>query len=187
MGEGKEEIMEATFRALSEHGYADLSIQRIADQTDKSKSSIYYHYDDKQDLLLSFLDFLRGNVEEMHEEIEAKNPKQRLDKMLDTVLGIESEEQWMVHRALLDLRAQASRDEEFAEKFRKIDDMIVSEFEEILEEVGVSNPRDVAEVLVSCIGGAAARKVSTGDREGLEDLKADIRSVVADGMDCDCL
>ena len=31
-------IMEATFEALSKHGYADLTIQTIADEFEKSKS-----------------------------------------------------------------------------------------------------------------------------------------------------
>jgi AcrR family transcriptional regulator len=36
----EEEIMEATYRALLEHGYASLSISRIANELDKSKARV---------------------------------------------------------------------------------------------------------------------------------------------------
>jgi len=60
----EEEIMEATYRALLRHGYADLSISRIADELDKSKAAIYYHYDTKDDLLVAFLEFAVDRFEE---------------------------------------------------------------------------------------------------------------------------
>ena len=53
-----EEIMQATYRALSEHGYANLTIKRIAAEYGKSTAAIHYHYDTKDDLLAAFLDFL---------------------------------------------------------------------------------------------------------------------------------
>ncbi|WP_439027905.1 TetR/AcrR family transcriptional regulator [Haloarchaeobius sp. DT45] len=56
----REKIMHATFRALRKHGYAGLSIQRIADEADLSKSSFYHFYDGKDDLLLSFMEFMLG-------------------------------------------------------------------------------------------------------------------------------
>ncbi|PSP70021.1 TetR/AcrR family transcriptional regulator, partial [Halobacteriales archaeon QH_9_66_26] len=53
-------IMDATYRALCEHGYADLTIQTIADEFDKSKSLLYYHYDTKDEILIGLLDYLLG-------------------------------------------------------------------------------------------------------------------------------
>lgn len=179
----KDDIMEATFRALSEHGYADLSIKNIADEAEMSKSSIYYHYDDKEDLILAFLDFLKEHIRRMHEEVDGEEAEDKLDVMLDMALGIKNEEQWMVHRALLDLRAQAPRNDVFAEKFREIDDMVAGEFEEMMKELGAEKPRTAAEILVSCIQGAAGRKVSTGDREGLAELKEGIKSVVEENIE----
>ena len=38
-----DDIMSATFRALSKHGYASLSMQDIADEFDKSRSLLHYH------------------------------------------------------------------------------------------------------------------------------------------------
>jgi AcrR family transcriptional regulator len=60
----KEVIMRATYRALKRYGYAELSIGRIADEADLSKSAFYNHYDGKDDLLLSFLDFMLERIAE---------------------------------------------------------------------------------------------------------------------------
>ncbi|QAU12403.1 TetR family transcriptional regulator [Halorubrum sp. BOL3-1] len=54
----REAILGAAFRALREHGYASVTIQRIGDEFDKSPSLVYHHYDGKDDLLLDLLGFL---------------------------------------------------------------------------------------------------------------------------------
>lgn len=178
MSNSREEIMEATFKALSEHGYASLSIQKIADESEKGKSSIYYHYEDKEDLMLAFLDFLGEKIRETQSELEEKPPEGKLDEMLDLSLGIRDDEQWGFQKALLEIRAQASHKESFAEKFREIDSHITGNVEETMREMNVQDPESTAEILVSCIEGAVNRKVSTGDREGLKELKEEIKEVV---------
>ncbi len=55
--------MAATYRALCAHGYADLTMQRIADEAGKSKSLLHYHYGTKQELLVAFLDYLFDRFE----------------------------------------------------------------------------------------------------------------------------
>ncbi|MEF8974259.1 MAG: helix-turn-helix domain-containing protein, partial [Haloarcula sp.] len=44
-GDTADDIMDATYRALCTHGYADLTMQDIADESDKSKAALHYHYD----------------------------------------------------------------------------------------------------------------------------------------------
>lgn len=58
MDDPAEDIMGATFRALCEHGYADLTMRDIAEESDRSKAALHYHYDDKEGLLVAFLDHL---------------------------------------------------------------------------------------------------------------------------------
>lgn len=52
------EILDATYRALCAHGYANLTLQDIAVEADTSKASIHYHYDSKNQLFAAFLDEL---------------------------------------------------------------------------------------------------------------------------------
>ncbi|HET7323460.1 MAG TPA: helix-turn-helix domain-containing protein, partial [Halococcus sp.] len=64
MTDTTDELMHATYRALCKHGYANLTMQDIADESTKSKAALHYHYDTKQDLLLAFLSFLYERFEE---------------------------------------------------------------------------------------------------------------------------
>lgn len=174
----KQDIMEATFTALCKHGYADLSIQKIADEFDKGKSLIYYHFDDKEELMLAFLDYMGERVEETHEELEELEPDERLDKLLDMALGMTEEEQWEFQKAFLELRAQAPRSPGFADKFEQIDSIILEYMENTLEELNVENPGLIADMLISCIEGSVIRKVSIDDKKGLENLKNSIKGIV---------
>jgi len=54
--ETEQRIREAAFRALVEHGYADLSIKDIGEELGQNPSLIYHYFDSKDDLLLSMLD-----------------------------------------------------------------------------------------------------------------------------------
>ncbi|ELZ75959.1 TetR/AcrR family transcriptional regulator [Haloferax sp. Atlit-6N] len=56
----KQRIREAAFRALSEHGYADLTIKDIGEELGQNPSIIYHYFDSKDELLLSMLDDFVG-------------------------------------------------------------------------------------------------------------------------------
>ncbi|MFB6147784.1 MAG: hypothetical protein ABEJ66_02770, partial [Candidatus Nanohaloarchaea archaeon] len=90
---------------------------------------------------------------------------------------IEEEEMWEFRKALLEMKGEAPRNERFAEKFREIDQAIMGELEGTFEELGAGEPGKAAELVASCIEGAVDRKVSTGDRDGLEQMKEEIKKV----------
>ena len=175
MAGSKQEIMEATYKALCKHGYADLSIQRIADESDKGKSLIYYHYDDKEDLMVSFLDFLEEGLQDIHDDIMERPADERIDEFMDIALGLKDDEHWEFQKAFLEIRAQAAHNPKFSEKFRQMDELVVSNIEEMFDEAGIEDSKNAAEVFASCIEGAASRKVSVNDKEGLGELKKNIR------------
>ena len=52
--DAQEEIMSATYEALCEHGYAALTVERIASELGKSTAAIHYHYETKDELLVAF-------------------------------------------------------------------------------------------------------------------------------------
>ncbi len=182
MSDSKDEIMDATYRALCEHGYADLSIQNIADEFEKGKSLIYYHYDDKEDLMKAFMDHMREEIKARQEEVEGKEPLDRLDFMLDMYLGIENDEMWEFQKAFQEFRAQAQHNSEFREKFQEIDEIVKNDTVEVMREAQACDPEIATELFLSLIEGSITRKVSTGDREGLEDLKKEIKKVTKSFM-----
>jgi AcrR family transcriptional regulator len=174
--DSKNQIMESTYRAFCKHGYADLSIQKIADEFEKGKSLIYYHFDDKEDLMLSFLDYM---MEKAELEQEEGSPAEQIDAILDKALGIEDEEQWQFQKAFQELRVQAQHNEKLQEKFREADKIFIDNITDIMSEAGSEAPEVAAEIFLSMIEGSISRKVSTGDKEGLKKLKKDIKSTMS--------
>lgn len=178
MEDPEKEIMNATYEALCKHGYAELSIKKIAEESSNSKSNIYYHFDDKKELVLAFLEHMGNHIEKEHETLRECKPEKRLDSLLEMALGVEDDDQWAFRKAFLEMRAQAPQNPEFAEKFREIDDMIMKDIKNMLDQKGVKDPEILAEILFSCIEGSLMRKVSTMDRKGLLEQKNNIKRIV---------
>jgi len=179
-------IMEATFEALSKHGYADLTIQTIADEFDKSKSLLYYHYETKDDLLGDFLGFVLEEFGAQVEADEEADPETRLWTVIELLLPPdldEDEEARRLRTALFELRMQAPYDEAYADRFAATDERMVAVVESVLEagvEEGVFDvdPGTGAELLVDAVTGATLRAVTTGTpaRTALEPVEALVES-----------
>lgn len=113
------EIYRATYRALTRHGLADLSIQQIADEATLGKSTIYHHFDSKDDLLKSFVgEFMRAHVDAMILELPEQDSLEFYTYGLDLfILGeaadgttLEDLAGGEINVVYLQLRAQAAQD-----------------------------------------------------------------------------
>jgi AcrR family transcriptional regulator len=130
-----EKIMEATYQALCEHGYPATSISKIADEFEKSKSLLYYHYEDKEELLTDFLRYLLDQLEAELAPAEGKNPTERLVAILDRLCPREVNDEGMhFRRALLEIRSQAPYREAYQEQFERSDDLILGEITDAIED-----------------------------------------------------
>ncbi len=181
LGPGKEEIIEATYRALNKHGYSDLTIQHIADEFDKSKSLLYYHYDGKETL---FADLLQYTTRKFLDELQrsGETPKEQLDHLVDRLLPETIEEdRYSAQVALLELRSQVPYVDVYAEQYTEIDRLFKGTVRDIIEdgvEAGQFHDVDTeleAELLVSLINGMRTRRLTsdvfsvTDAREALSD------------------
>lgn len=184
----REEIMRATYLALCEHGYADLTIQRIGEEFPKSKSLIYHHYDGKDDLLIDFLSFLVDQFEAAVPFEDAAGPDELLEVILDFVFTTPLPEHRLdLTRAMVELRAQATHDEAYRAHFTSHDRFVADRVEEIVAagvEEGVFRPVDadgVAAFLLATFNGSMLQRV-TSDRDDAakvrDELDAYLRSVL---------
>ncbi|MFC7135787.1 TetR/AcrR family transcriptional regulator [Halobaculum litoreum] len=161
-------IMEATYRALTEHGYADLTVAHIAEEFEKSKSLLYYHYDSKDDLIAGFLGFAGDHFLAMLDaaEREADDPLDRLRAFVDIYLAAEvDDEMTAAQRAMIDLRAQAVSEPRFRAEFDRIDAHIRDRLAEAVAD-GVADgtidddadPEAVATWLLAALTGAMLQR-----------------------------
>jgi len=164
----RERIFRATYLAQIEHGFADLSIQQIADGADLSKSTIYHHFENKDELMMDYAkELLSWYIDELLFD-PGGDPVANLERSLDLVLvgeteaGIELDD---IRPEGLDcvyigLRMQAARNEEMRAYFDTVDTMARDRLATLVER-GVEegtltdvNPEEVAATLYVFLEGA---------------------------------
>jgi len=163
----EEAIMVATYRALKTHGYANLTMQNIADEFEKSKSLLHYHFETKDDLLLAFLEYAIGWMADKVEEETDDDPEQRLRRYVERLtVGPEDDGSWVL--TLFELRLQAAHNEAFRERLAAhyeanraaLADIIADGVEEgVFHE---DDPEAAAELIYASLEGARMATVSLG-------------------------
>jgi len=175
----KAEIMRATYRALIEQGYIELTIQGIADEFLKSKSLLYYHYDGKDDLIASFLGFATDRFRR-EIEIEIDDPEAQLRALVDQLVPESlDDDEYRVQVALLELRSETPHNEQFRQQYAVVDDTLKSAIADVLRRGTESgafatdvNPDTEAEILVSLLTGVRTRRLSTYERFSVAETRA---------------
>jgi len=183
--DAEEEIMEATYRALLKHGYTELAISRIADELDKSKAAIYYHYDTKDDLLVAFLEFAVDRFEETIDTETGDEPAEDLEHVIEKFLPLQpDEEQQQLQTVLVSLRSQAVTNEAFREQFSQIDERLAASIRNIVERgidkgtFGDVDPSRVAEHILATVNGAMYGRVTTDRKSAAAAARVSLASYI---------
>lgn len=162
------QILAATYETLLETGYADLTIERIGDHFPKSTSLVYHHYEGKDELLLDFLSYLIETVEADVAIDRDADARTQLEELLDRVLGTTDDETAAFHRAIVEMRAQATTDPDYRRQFADHDqffrDTIAAIVDRGIEEGTFCDvdPAAVATTLQALITGTLVQR-TTGD------------------------
>ena len=170
-----DEIMDGVYRALRAHGYADVTMQDIADECSKSKSLLHYHYDTKEDLLVAFLDYVITDSEARIRAHADDPPAERLAGFVGWfVFEADAADREAFHIALLELRTQGPFNERIREQLVRSDRLLRGTVADILEsgiDAGVFREVDVDEtaaLIVATLDGARTRQITLtgGEAQG---------------------
>ncbi|AGB31678.1 TetR family transcriptional regulator [Natrinema pellirubrum DSM 15624] len=162
------EILDATYHALCEYGYANLTLQDIAAETDKSKGSIHYYYGSKDELFISFLDELYERFTDRVGTHNGDTPYEQLEGLLQELLTSDADSSLRPFRtAMLELTAQAPYNSTLQKRITDFDEFLFEQLRAILA-AGVDTgefddsitPADDAEYLATTIIGAHTRHVA---------------------------
>jgi len=189
-----DEIMDGVYRALRAHGYADVTMQNIADECSKSKSLLHYHYDTKEDLLVAFLDTVITDSERRIAAHADDPPAERLAGFIGWfVFDPDAVDREAFHIALLELRTQGPFNEPIREQLARSDRLLRGTVVDILEsgiEEGVFRDVDVQEtaaLLVATLDGARTRQITlsggTGGTGGRRAVVSEADSTDSDSTD----
>ena len=167
-------IMEATYCALCEYGYADVTMQDIADRTDRSKAALHYHFDGRDDLFRRFLSYLHDDFVATTADPPGDTPAERLVALLQTVLSTpdaadDAGEGVEFTTAFLEMKAQAPYSEPLRDGLQRIDEDLVSQVATLVA-AGVdagefppeTDPEAVASFVSTYLHGTWTRSVAAG-------------------------
>jgi len=174
-------IMRATYEALTEHGYENLTIQRIGDEFPKSKSLIYRHYGGKDEVLVALLEFLLAHFETQMPEVNERDAHDCLLTVLDYVLDPEPDaERAELTNVMVELRGQAPHNETFEEYFTANDRRFRADLVDIVEEgieTGVYHPVDadaVADFLLTAMSGGTVRRATAASAVDIAAVRSEV-------------
>lgn len=163
-------IMKATYDALCEHGYSDLTIQRIGNEFPKSKSLLYHHYDSKDELLLDFLEFMLDELEGQMPAYRDGSADEHIADIIDRTFAFGStENNPHFTQALLELRTQAAHDEAYREYFTRSDRFVRKHIAHTIRsgiEQGVFqevDPQETAALFQIVFVGTMTQRVTSDD------------------------
>ena len=184
--------MEATFRALSKHGYTDLRMRDIGAEFEMSRPLIHYHYDGKHELISAFLEYVIEQYEGSVEVDPDADLRTELDARIDQCLfGPDFEEDfghWDRMKVYHELFSQAQHNERhreiFNEHYSKIRGSITQVIERGIDE-GVFrevDAEDVSQLITDVIHAARGRKISLGHDDAPEQARRAIDRFVLSSL-----
>jgi AcrR family transcriptional regulator len=182
-----EDLMQATARALCEHGYSRLRVRDIDEYFGKSRQLINHYYDGKDDLIEAVLKYLLDEYEGGIAVGDDVDPEQQLDSYIQQFFygpDLEGFDHWEFVTALIELRSQAQHyprhQELLLENYAHLERVLVAIIERGIEE---GDFRDVdADTFATAINGiistSRTRKVCLGDDEAIESGREVIDTIV---------
>ena len=191
----REAIMEATYRAISEHGYANLRLRDIGDEMDKTRQVIHYYYDGKYDLLSSFLEYVIEQYEGSVELDGEASPREELDARIDQCLfGPEFDDEfdhWDRMKVYHELFVYAQNDAKHRAIFDAHYDRIRGSIVEVVEdgiEAGVFRAVDaerMGQLVTDVIHATRGRRLSLGHEDAPEAARRSIDEFILDTLEND--
>jgi AcrR family transcriptional regulator len=174
----REEILAATYRALYKHGYSDLTVQRIGDEFEQSTSLLYYHYENKDELILEMLEFLLDAFEERLTAGDITEPRDHLETFLEEMCDTATEQSHL--EALLELRARATHEKQYQQHFNRSDRFFESYLSDVIRagieagEFRDVDPDAVATTLITFLNGIVLYHSMDDSEEWIERARAEL-------------
>jgi AcrR family transcriptional regulator len=185
--ETREAIMEATFRALSKHGYTDLRMRDIGDEFEMTRPVIHYHYNSKHELIASFLEYLIGQYKDDVAVDDVDDHWERLRIRLDQCMfgpEIDGFDHWERMTVYHELFSQARHNDDHRALFNEhYEGMVVGLADVIREGIedgtfAAVDAMELSQLLTDVIHSARARRISLGREDAPERARAAIDAFV---------
>ena len=127
---GRDDWLNAAFRAAVEHGFDGVRVLTLAQTLQVTRGSFYWHFKDHATLIDALVERWRARELEAHERLEqagSDDPAKALEILLDQALAHGGKDLDNMHFELA-LRALCRRDTQVAGLMRSMDDLRIALF-----------------------------------------------------------
>lgn len=185
--ETRKAIMEATFRALSKHGYTDLRMRDISDEFEMTRPVIHYHYNSKHELISSFLEYIIAQYKNDVTIDDSADQWERLQTRIEQCMfgpDIDGFDHWERMKVYHELFSQAQHNETHRELFNEHYEQMVIGLADVIQD-GIEqgtfadvDAMELSQLLTDIIHSARARRISLGQKEAPEQARVAINTFV---------
>lgn len=146
--ERRAQISQALLQVMAEHGYANATVAKIADEADITPGLIHYHFATKQAILLDLLGRLKvGQDAVIATRLDGVlKPLQKLDTLVDAFLAIDEYARPEAVAAWIIIATEAIREPEIRQAFGAALDSYAKLFKEIIKEGVEAGDFDLGEL-----------------------------------------
>jgi AcrR family transcriptional regulator len=152
-----QEVLDAAAKVFHTRGYADASVQDIADELGILKGSLYHYIDSKEDLLFRLLDETHEEVQAILDEVAAMPDLAPLERLREyTRRQVDYTSRNLAKMAIYYHDADQLSDERRRELYRKrgVHEKFVSDLIVEAQKRGEANPDVDAKILTNCLFGS---------------------------------
>ena len=137
----RDNILRVTRELITQKPYHTVSLNMIARQAGVTKPSLYYYFQDKQDLFLKLFDKVSREFDHKLDEVLQKDlsPHQRLRLFIETYIDFFFDQKHLIKILMQWISRQ---DKRLCNKLKKTREGIIKKLEEIMAEVLKQNKRD---------------------------------------------
>lgn len=185
MSEKRQELIDTAIRLFSEHGYHNTGIDRIAQEANVSKKTMYHHFRSKEELILAalkhhdglFRNFFMRKVNET-----ASTPEERLIGIFDVAHAWFSDKEFFGCMFINAIGEYANREDAITHACQEFKSQMTAFVQELATEAQVENPTKLAETLSLLLEGAIVTAQVAGTPNSAATAKDAARVLVASAV-----
>ncbi len=120
--DARSRIMEEAMRLFVTRGYDGISMREIAEAVGITKAAIYYHYRDKEEVLLAILRSLLAAIERLIDEAQADggSTRDQLERVMAGIFAMPTEQRGLIRLVSQEMPRLNARDyEEFLQSYHR--------------------------------------------------------------------
>ncbi|MFK7975713.1 MAG: TetR/AcrR family transcriptional regulator [Halioglobus sp.] len=188
MSQKRQELVDTAIALFSEHGFHNTGIDRIAQEANVSKKTMYHHFRSKEELILAALkhhDGLFRNFFMKSVNGVSDSPYERLLGVFDVASEWFADKQFYGCIFINAIGEYSNRDDAISQACQSFKSQMTAFVEELAVDANVRDPKALAETLSLILEGAIVTSQVSGNPRSAQTAKAAAKVLIDAALEAD--